>query len=161
LAHFTRDLDTGVDFLDTALMLNPNLAAAWFLGGYLRLWRGEPDEAIRRFEHAMRLSPLDTEMFRMQAGVAMAHLTAGRFDAACAHAEKASRAMPHFTLSPAVVAASCALAGRMDEARRAMAEVRRLDPVLRLSTLDAWLPFRRPEDAARFADGLKRAGLPS
>jgi tetratricopeptide (TPR) repeat protein len=161
LAHFTRDLDAGIDFLDRALVLNPNLAAAWFLGGYLRIWRGEPDEAIQRFEHAMRLSPLDSEMFRMQVGVAMAHLVAGRFDAACAWAEKAFRDVPHFGLSPAVIAASCALAGRMDEARRAMDDLRRLDPALRLSTLGEWLPFRRPQDAARFADGLRQAGLPA
>jgi TolB-like protein len=160
LAHFTRDLDAGVDFLDKALVLNPNLAAAWFLGGYLRIWRGEPDEAIKRFEHAMRLSPLDPEMFRMQAGVAMAHLIARRYDAACGWAEKAFRDVPLFVLSPAAIAASCALAGRMDEARRAMGELRRLDPALRLATLDAWLPFSRPEDAALFADGLRKAGLP-
>jgi TolB-like protein len=160
LAHFTRDLDAGIDFLERAVALNPNLAAAWFLGGYLRIWRGEPDEAIRRFEHAMRLSPLDSEMFRMQTGVAMAHLTARRFETACAWAEKAFRDVPLFVLSAAAIAASCALAGRMDEARRAMRDVRRLDPALRLVTLDTWLPFRRPEDAALFADGLRRAGLP-
>jgi TolB-like protein len=91
LAHFARDIDIGVDFLDKALVLNPNLAAAWFLSGYLRTWRGEPDEAIRRFEHAMRLSPLDTEMFRMQTGIAMAHFIAGRFETACTWAEKAPR----------------------------------------------------------------------
>lgn len=159
LAHFTRDLDTGIDFLDKALVLNANLAAAWFLGGFLRLWRGEPDEAIKRFEHAMRLSPLDPEMFRVQAGVAMAHLMARRFDAACAWAEKAFRDT-RFALPAAAIAASCALAGRMDEARRAMADVRRLDPSLRLATLGEWLPFRRPEDAALFADGLRKAGLP-
>lgn len=106
LAHFTRDLDTGIDFLDKALLLNSNLAAAWFLGGYLRLWRGEPDDAIKRFEHAMRLSPLDSEMFRMQAGVAMAHLLARRFDAACLWAEKAFRDVPHFILSPALIASN-------------------------------------------------------
>ena len=160
LAHFTRDLDIGVDFLDKALVLNPNLAAAWFLGGYLRTWRGEPDEAIKRFEHAMRLSPLDSEMFRMQTGVAMAHLIARRFDAACAWAEKAYRAMPIFVVSAAAIAASCALAGRMDEAQRAMRDMRKLDPALRLATLGAWLPFQRPEDAALFADGLRKAGLP-
>lgn len=160
LAHFTRDLDSGTDFVDKALVLNPNLAAAWFLGGFLMIWRGEPEEAITRLEHAMRLSPLDTEMFRMQTGVAMAHLMARRFDAACAAAEKAFRAMPVFTLAPAAIAASCALAGRMDEARRAMRDVRRLDPELRLATIDEWLPFRRPEDSALFADGLRMAGLP-
>jgi TolB-like protein/Tfp pilus assembly protein PilF len=161
LAHFTRDLDVGIDFLDKALVLNPNLAAAWFLGGYLRMWRGEPEDAIPRFEHAMRLSPLDSEMFRMQTGVALAHLMAGRFDVACTWAEKAFRDVPSFALSAATIAASCALAGRMDEARRAMAEVRRLDPTLRVGGLGEWLYFRRPEDAARFAEGMSKAGLPA
>src|SRR5262249_40556341 len=87
--HLTPDLDAGIDFLDKALVLNPNLASAWFLGAYLRNWRGEPDDAIRRFDHAMRLSPLDTEMFRMQTGVAFAHLIARRYDEACLWAEKA------------------------------------------------------------------------
>jgi TolB-like protein len=160
LAHFTRDFDTGVDLLDRALVLNPNLASAWFLGGYLRNWRSEPDEAIKRFEHAMRLSPLDTEMFRMQTGIAFAHLIAKRFDAACLWAEKAFRDVPHFMLAATAIASSCALSGRMDEARRAMGDVRRLDPNLRLATLDRWLHFQRPEDAALFAEGLRRAGLP-
>lgn len=161
LAHFTLDLDTGVDFLDRALVLNPNLASAWFLSGFLRIWRGEPDEAINRFEHAMRLSPLDSEMFRMHTGVAMAHLLAGRFDAACASGEKAFRDVPTFTLAAAAIAASCALAGRMEAARRAVAVLRNLDPDLRVSTISEWLPFMRPQDTALFADGLKKAGLPT
>jgi TolB-like protein len=160
LAHFAGDLDMGIDFLDKALVLNPNLAAAWFLGGYLRIWQGKPDEAIEWFEHAMRLSPLDSEMFRMQTGIAMAHLVARRFDAACAWAEKASREVPFFVLSAAAIAASCAHAGRMDEAQRAMQHLRQFNPVLRLTNLGAWLPFQRPEDAALFADGLRKAGLP-
>jgi TolB-like protein len=160
LAHFTRDFNVGVDFLDKAVLLNPNLAAAWFLGGYLRNWRGEPEEAIKWFEHAMRLSPLDTEMFRMHTGIAFAHLIARRFDEACHWAEKAFRDVPNFMLARAAIAASCALAGRMDEARRAMTDVRRLDPALRISKLDAWLHFDRPEDAALFAEGLRKAGLP-
>ncbi len=106
--------------LDRALVLNPNLAAAWFLGGFLRIWRGEPDDAIEHFARAMRLSPLDPEMYRMQAGMAMAHLFAGRFDAASSWAEKAFRDLPSFLMVVGIIAASHALAGRMDEARRAM-----------------------------------------
>jgi hypothetical protein len=48
----------------------------------------------------------------------------------------------------------------MDDARRAMADVRKLDPTLRLATLDKWLHFHRTEDAALFAGGLRMAGLP-
>ncbi len=41
-----------------------------------------------------------------------------------------------------------------------MQRLRRLDPALRLSTLNAWLPIHRPQDLARFADRLRPAGLP-
>jgi TolB-like protein len=160
LAHLVGDLDSGIALIDRALVLNPNLAAAWFLGGFLKIWRGESDEAIERLAHAMRLSPLDSEMYRMQAGTAMAHLLAGRFDAASAWAEKSFRELPSFLMVVGVIAASHALAGRPDEARRAMRDLRRLDPALRLSNLKDWLPFHRPEDLATFADGLRRAGLP-
>ena len=35
LAHLTGDLDGGIALHERALALNPNLAAAWFLGGFL------------------------------------------------------------------------------------------------------------------------------
>jgi hypothetical protein len=38
LAHFVGDLDGGIALIDRALMLDPNLASAWFLGGFLRGW---------------------------------------------------------------------------------------------------------------------------
>ena len=115
LAHFTGDLDGGIALHDRAVMLNPNLAAAWFLGGFLRVWHGEPDGAIEHFARAMRLSPLDPETYRMQAGMAAAHLFAGRFDAASSLADKASSDLPSFLLVAGVAAASHALAGRTEE----------------------------------------------
>jgi len=160
LAHFGGDFDHCLALIDRALVLDPNLAAAWFLGGYLRLWHGEPDEAIERFAHAMRLSPLDPEMYRMQAGMAMSHLLAGRFDDASTWAEKAFRELPSFLMVVAVIAASHALAGRTGEAERAMRHLRELDPMLRISGIGDWLPFHRPEDLATFADGLRKSGLP-
>jgi TolB-like protein/Tfp pilus assembly protein PilF len=160
LAHLSGDLDAGVALLDRAVMLNPNLAAAWFLGGFLRVWLGESDNAIAHFERAMRFSPLDPETYRMQAGMAAAHLFARRFDDASAWAEKASRDLPSFLMVVGVIAASHALAGRIDEGRRAMDRLRALDPTLRISNVRDWLSIRRPDDLAVFAEGLRRAGLP-
>lgn len=160
LAHFTGDFDGGIALLDRALLLNPNLASAWFLGGFLRLWHGETDGAIEHFARAMRQSPLDPELYRMQAGTAMAHLFAGRFDIASSWAEKAFRDLPSFLMVVSVIAASHALAGRADEAQRAMHQLRQLDPTLRISNLGDWLPIHRPEDLAIFAEGLRKAGLP-
>jgi hypothetical protein len=74
----------------------------------------------------MRLSPLDPELYRMQAGLAAAHLFAGRFDAASSWAEKAFRELPSFLMVVSVIAASHALAGRPDEAQRAMKHLREL-----------------------------------
>ena len=160
LAHLTGDVAGGIALLDRALVLNPNLASAWFLAGFLRTWNGEPDAAIEHFARAMRLSPLDPELYRMLAGLAAAHLFAGRFDAASSWAEKAFRELPSFLMVVSVIAASHALAGRPDEAQRAMKHLRELDPTLRVSNLADWLPIRRPEDLATFADGLRKAGLP-
>jgi TolB-like protein len=160
LGHLAGDLDVGIALLDRAVMLNPNLAAAWFLGGFLRVWHGEADNAIGHFERAMRLSPLDPEMYRMQAGMAAAHLFAGRFDTASSWAEKAFTDLPSFLMVVSIIAASHALAGRTDEGRRAMAHLRELDPALRISNLRDWLPIHRAEDLATFAEGLRQAGLP-
>lgn len=160
LAHLAGDFDSGIALLDRALFLNPNLASAWFLGGFLRTWHGESDSAIEHFERALRLSPVDPELYRMQAGVAMAHLFAGRFDKASAWAEEAYTNLPSFLMAVSIIAASRALAGRPEEARRAMDRLRELDPTLRICNLKDWLPIHRPEDLSVFAEGLRKAGLP-
>lgn len=160
LAHLAGDVDGGIALLDRARLLNPNLAPAWFLGGILRALRGEADAAIKDLTHAVRLSPLDPEMFRMQVGMALAHFFAGRFDAASDWAEKALRNLPCLLASVALIAASHALSGRMDKAKQAMQRLHELDPSLRVSNLKDWLPIQRSEDLKRFADGLRLAGLP-
>jgi TolB-like protein len=160
LANFVGDVDGGIDLIDRALVLNPNLAAGWFLGSFVRIMRGASDDAIEQLARAMRLSPLDSEMYRMQGGMALAHLYARRFDTAFSWAEKALRNLPTFLIVVGIIAASHAHAGRTDDADRAMQQLRRLDPALRLSNLDDWLPYHRPEYLATLADGLRKAGLP-
>jgi len=60
----------------------------------------------------------------------------------------------------AITAASHALAGRAKQARTAVEHLRKLDPTFRVSSLEDWIPIRRPEHLARFATGLRQAGLP-
>lgn len=160
LAHLAGEVDAGIALLDRARLLNPNLAPAWFLGGILRALHGETDAAIEHLNHAVRLSPLDPEMFRMQVGMALAHFFAGHFNAAADWAEKALGNLPSLLVAAALVAASHALDGRMDKATWAMQRLQALDPSLHLGILKDWLPIQRPEDLARFADGLRLAGLP-
>ncbi len=146
--------------MDRGLAVNPNLAQAWNLSGWLRVWRGEPDLALDHIEHAMRLSPLDRSMFSMQAATAYAHFLAGRYDMASSCAEKAMRDNPTFLLAIGISAASDALAGRLEPAQTGMAWALKCSPNLRASNLRDLAPFRRAEDLAMFAKGLRKAGLP-
>jgi tetratricopeptide (TPR) repeat protein len=158
--HFGGDLGRCVAYVDRALVLNPNLSTIWYLGGYQRISLGEHDQAIAYFSRAMRLSPLDPETFQMQTGIAMGHLYCRRFDDAVASLNQASRQMPNVLRVAAFMAASHALAGRIDEAREAMTHVRRLDPSLRQGILHDWLLVRRPQDFALASEGMRLAGLP-
>mgnify|MGYP001081100041 CR=1 FL=1 len=159
LGQLGGDTSGAIALLDQALALNPNLAAAWFLGAFLRLWRGQIEDAVKFFQHAMRLSPRDPELYRMQAGMAAAHLFLKDFDAAASWAEKAYQNLPSFQMAVAVGAASQALAGRIDEAQRGLAHLRQLNPDLRLSTLPDWIPVCQPRNLAVLASGLRVAGL--
>ncbi len=160
LAHLAGDVEGAIALVDKALVLNPNLASAWFLGGFLRTENGDPDAAIELFARAMRFSPLDPEMFRMQAGVALSHLFAGRFDMASYWAEQSFKQLPSFLVLVAIIAASHALAGRAEQAHTAVEHLQKLNPEFRVSSLEGWIPIRRPEHLARFQDGLRQAGLP-
>jgi TolB-like protein len=161
LAYVVRDLDTGLALIDRALALNPNLAGAWHWGGYARLWLGEPDVAIERFARAMRLSPLDPRMSSMRSAMAYGHFFAGRYDEASSWAASALLEAPDYHHALRISAASNALAGRLEQAQKAVAQLRQLDPVLRVSNLrDIQGPYRRPQDQPRYEEGLRQAGLP-
>jgi tetratricopeptide (TPR) repeat protein len=161
LGYVVGDLDDGSAFVERALVLNSNLAAAWGFSGWMKACLGDPDSAIKHAALAMRLSPLDSRMFTWQYYTALAHLCTGRYDEAAAWAERALRDQPDMTPAMRTMAASHALAGRLAEAQQIMGRLRQLDPTLRISNLGELLPpFRRAEDRTRIVDGLRKAGLP-
>jgi tetratricopeptide (TPR) repeat protein len=160
LAYVVGDLDDGVAFIDQALALNPNLAWAWLFSGYVQAWLGDPEVAIERVNHAMRLSPHDAQFFNMQAAAAGAHFVAGRYAEAMSIAAAAVRRHPDYILANSILAASAALAGRPAEAEKAGAHIRQVHPRLRVSDLMQVFPVRSAEDRARWAEGLRKAGIP-
>ncbi len=161
LAYVARDLERGAVFVDRALVLNSNLAEAWYCGGWVKNWLGEPKLAIERFTHAMRLSPLDPWIIDMQNGTAHAQFFLGRHDEAASWAAMALQDDPDFQPGLRISAASNAMAGRPEEAQKAVTRLRQLNPALRVSNLkDVLGPYRRAEDLSRYEEGLRQAGLP-
>jgi adenylate cyclase len=161
LVFVVRDLEVGAALIDRALVLNSNLAEAWNFGGWVKNFLGEPETATERFARAMRLSPLDPWAMGMRAGTASAHYFLGRYDEAASWAAMALQDNPDFQPGLRIAAASNAMAGRPEQAHKAVARLRQLNPALRVSTLkDVLGPYRRAEDLLRFEEGLRQAGLP-
>jgi len=160
LAFVVRDLDVGAALVDRALVLNSNLAEAWFCGGWVKNWLGEPEAAIERFARAMRLSPLDPLAIGMRSGTAHAHFFLDRYDEAASWAAMALRDNPDFQPGLRMAAASNAMAGRPEQAHKAVARLRQLNPALRVSNLKDVLGPYGHANLSRYEEGLRRAGLP-
>jgi adenylate cyclase len=161
LGFVVGDLDAGIGFVDRALQLNPNLAMAWHASGWLRVWGGgKSSAAIEHFAHAMRQSPLDPFIAYAQGGTAHAHFFAGRYDEASSWARIALRELPDLIPALRIAAASDASAGRMDSATKTMARMRELDPTRSISNLRDVLGPYGPEEFAKYAEGVRKAGLP-
>lgn len=159
LGYVVRDFDDSVAYLERALQLNPNLAAAYYLSGWLRIYIGQPEQALERFAKAVRLSPLDPLIFRAHAGIAYGHFFAGRHHQALVWAEQAERARPNWLTAVRIAAACYAVEGRIEEARKLGQRIRELDPALRLSNLTNAIPIMGKNDAQKLSDALRIAGL--
>jgi TolB-like protein/class 3 adenylate cyclase len=160
LGYVAEDVEAGVVLIDRALILNPNLATAWIASATLRAFLGDANMAAEHAARAMRLSPLDPLMFLIDIIAALAHFVAGRYGEAWPLAERACRERPHFLGAVRVAAAANALAGRLNEARGFIARALQLDPELRISNLKNRVTWFRPEDFAKYAEALRKAGLP-
>jgi TolB-like protein/class 3 adenylate cyclase/Tfp pilus assembly protein PilF len=161
LAVVVCDLESGATLVDRALALNPNLAIALYWGGWIKIWLGEPEMAIARLAHAMRLSPLDPRMALMQAAMAHGHFFAGRYDEASSWAMTSLQGAPSHPHGLRIHAASSALAGQMTQAQKSMKTLLERAPTQRVSNLnEVFGPYRRREDVAKYTEGLRRAGLP-
>jgi len=161
LAYVAGDLRLGAALIDRALELNSNLAEAWSFAGWVKIFLGASETAIECFARAMRLSPLDPLVTGMRTGTAYAHFLLGRFEDAVSWAAMALLDKPNFQPGLRISAASNAMAGRPEQAHKAIARLRHLNPGLRVSNLkDVLSPYRRAEDLSLYEEGLRRAGLP-
>lgn len=161
LAYVVRDLDAGAACIDQALQVNPNLMWARYFAGFIKSWLGEPEEAAEHLMQAMRLSPVDPLMPLMQAAMAHAHFFAGRYGSASSWAVTALRGTPRLLPALRIGAAADAFAGDLEAAQKTVARLLQINPNERVSNLgDIYGPYRRPDDAWRYGEGLRRAGLP-
>ncbi|WP_426435527.1 winged helix-turn-helix domain-containing protein [Bradyrhizobium genosp. P] len=158
-SYLLEEPETGSAFAERAIALDPNLALARLWAGWAQVYLGNHDAAIEQFSAAIRLSPIDPHLFVPQTGMAFAHFFAGRYEESLLWATSAIQRQPNFPGAQRMRMSSLAMAGRVDEARRARDAVLQADPALRVSSIKT-APFRRHEDVEKLSEGWRRAGVP-
>jgi TolB-like protein len=160
LADLCGDPRAGAAFVDKALALNPSLASTWLYSAWIRASMGEAPIALEHISRARRLSPHDPQSFSFHAAESFAHFIAGQYAEAFACAESSMRDKPDYLLALCLAAASAAQSGMQVEAEKLMSRALRLNPRLQISDMVRIQTFHRQGDAAKWVDGLRKAGLP-
>jgi len=156
-AFMVADCESEIEMVDRAIVLNPNSFNGWHCRGWVYRNAGRPEEAIRSFERAIRMNPVDPRLQFTFAGMAMAFIELGRFDEAIVAGKKAQRYNPSFSSTYRCLASAFAHLGRDAEAREAAMRVVELDPAF---TISAWIARGGQSNAKLMIEGLRRAGLP-
>ena len=104
------------------------------------------------------MSPRDPLTGFFCAGLSAAHYFVGRYNEAIKWARQGVQLRPGMPAGHRMLCASLAQAGLLDEARSAMAYLRKLQPTLSVAWVKQSVPYTaRP--MALFLDGLRKAGL--
>ena len=148
---------------DVATSLNPNSAFAQWCFGYALLRADRPQDALDRFDLALRLSPRDPGAWTYQTLRASSLYQLGLYAEAIAAAQDATRTPLADVVWPLVhwAASEGQLHGGKDAAS-VVEELRRKRPGLTIAAFRAW-PHNEPRSALsleRIVDGLRKAGLP-
>jgi adenylate cyclase len=145
--------------IDRALALDPNNAWAWTRRGFITAYRGEPEAAIAAFERAARLSPLDPFSFNSYIGLGFANFALGRYEQAIQWARRAMREKAGMNWAWRDLAVFYAHAGRIDDAKAALAEFLATRPHATIANVGDALRFMEPGLLKRYLDGLRLAWM--
>jgi adenylate cyclase len=157
LAYMVGDCESAIEMADRAVALNPNSQQAWGCRGWVYRFAGLPEEAVRSFERAIRMSPVDPQLHQPLVGIGMALIELGRLDEAIVAAKKARRQSPSYGAAYRCLASAFAHLGRDAEAREAAARLLEVDPEF---TIDTWMARGGQTNAKLLIEGLRKAGLP-
>ena len=155
------EYDSALAENEIAISLNPTFAAAHCGLGDSLAYEGRYDEALKRFEKAIDLSPNDPQRWAFLTYGALALIFRGDYETAIQWADKA-REIPncqYWTIAHKAVA--LAHLERCDDARRVTANLLadRPDFSVRFARRKLFY-LKKPEQLQLYLDGLALAGVP-
>jgi adenylate cyclase len=156
-----HDYESALVYFDRALAACPNHSLAWFLSSPTLSYIGRGAQAIKHADQALKLSPLDRNLFTYYSSLNLAHYALGSYEEAVKWGKLSVSENPLYTANLRYLAAALAALDRLDEARDVAATIQQRDPQFRLSTFERTLqPFRDREISSRYMQHLRKSGLP-
>lgn len=141
---------------ERARALNPSDTVIAEVRAQTLLWTGRTQEAVALLERALRLDPAGRRS-PMRQVIVVAYFAAERYPEALVACELALAEHPELPMLHTMRAALMAQAGQLDEARRSVAEARRLQPNFPVAAFGT--RFADPAVRERFQAALRRAGF--
>jgi adenylate cyclase len=159
LTYIAGEYDRGASMVEQAVVLNPNLAIAWYCRGWVTMMCGEAEQAVESFERMITLSPLDPLRVSAWNGSSFAFFCLGRYEDGCASAKKSIQVVADaHTLGAYIV--NAIRAGRTSEAQEAAARLMKSQPDFRVVHAGEAFPTRSPDMRDQMIAALREAGLP-
>ena len=156
-----HEYDGAAIYLDRALRACPNHSLAWILSSATLSYIGEAQEAIRRAEHGLRLSPFDQSLFTYYMFLNLAFYAKGEYEDAVKWGRMSVNENGLYTANLRVLIAGLAGLDRLEEAREVAAKMIKMEPEFRLATYERTRqPFRHAQIRERYMKHLRSAGLP-
>jgi adenylate cyclase len=156
-----HDYDSALVYFDRALVACPNHSLAWFLSSPTLSYVGRGEQAVRHTERALRLSPLDRNLFSYYSSLNLAYYSLGSYEEAVKWGRLSASENPQYTANLRYLTAALAALDRLDEAREMAASLMQREPDFRLGAFARTLqPFRDTELSARYLQHLRKSGLP-
>jgi tetratricopeptide (TPR) repeat protein len=155
----TRRLDDSLAEFELALQLNPNFSLAQ---GYYALalsYSGRWRDGYAATQRAIRQSPRDPSLAVYYGVAAYAQFVGKNYCKAIAMAREATRQRGDLTGAYRVLTVAAGMAGQIDVAKAALAELRRTQPNISLAWISTQLPWKLDADREHYLEGFRRAGL--
>jgi tetratricopeptide (TPR) repeat protein len=156
---WTRRIDRAIMEFEEAIRLNPSFAAAHVQLGQVCLYAERPEEAIAQAEKGFRLSPTDPRLDRWLPALAGAHYLLRHYAEAVEAGRRSwslNRNWPH---GLRYVVAGLAQLGKIEEAKTALADLKRMDADLAYSAGVLRRVYTDPAAVDHILDGLRKAGF--
>lgn len=158
--NLRKRFDIANQRFEQAVEANPNDSMAWLLKGTMHAFEGKGDTAVAAAQRAIRLSPLDPRRSYYDSLAATAHLSAGNFTRSIELAERSLRADRLHLSTLRALAIAQQLSGRVEDARRTVGTLLRLDPKLTVGSYLSRHPAADYSTGKLWAETLGHAGLP-